>query len=51
MLKRETEYTYEYEKNKTVFVIESIRDPECREDMLDALIALMKRDIEKMGKS
>ena len=50
MLKRESEYTYERKQGDTVFIIESISDPDSSEDMLDALIALMKRDIEELGK-
>lgn len=50
MLKRETEFTYERRQGDTVYIIESVSDPDGREDMLDALIALMKRDIEELGK-
>ena len=50
MLKRETEYTYERKQGDTVYIIESISDTDSSEDMLDALIALMKRNIEELGK-
>ncbi len=50
MLKRETEFTYGHKQGDTEYVIESISDPNSREDMLDALVSLMKRDIEKLIK-
>ncbi len=50
MLKRETALTYERKQGDTVYVIESISDPDSRENMLDALVALIKRDIEELGK-
>lgn len=51
MLRPETEFTYERKQGDTVYIIESVSDPDCRVDMVDALIALMKRDIENLGKS
>ena len=50
MLRRETEFTYERKQGDTMYIIESISHPENREDIWDALIALMKRDIEDLGK-
>lgn len=50
MLKWETEFTYERKRGDTVYIIESISNPDSREDILDALITLMKRDIEELGK-
>lgn len=49
MLKLETNKTYEHKIGGTVFIIES-EAPENAHDMVDALIALMKRDIELLGK-
>ncbi len=51
MLKSETEFTYERKRGDTVYIIESISDKNSRVDMVDALIALMKHDMEEMGKS
>lgn len=48
MLKRETEKTYEQKLKGTVFVVESMCPPNCKADMFDALVALMKRDVETM---
>lgn len=50
MLRAETEFTYEHKHGDTVYIIESVSEPDCRVDMVDALIALMKRDIENLGK-
>ena len=50
MLRRETEFTYELKQGDTLYIIESISHPENREDSWDALIALMKRDIEDLDK-
>ncbi|MEA4933282.1 MAG: hypothetical protein VB071_06835 [Lawsonibacter sp.] len=49
MLKQETEKSYELKNGGTMFVVESVCREEERTDMLDALIALMKRDIEELG--
>ncbi len=45
MLKRETSKTYELIIGDTVYTMESEAPDDCRVYMVDALIALMKRDI------
>lgn len=50
MLKRETEKTYTHKIGETIYTIESVSSPNTREDMIDALISLMKRDIESLEK-
>ncbi|MEA4933643.1 MAG: hypothetical protein VB071_08735 [Lawsonibacter sp.] len=50
MLKRETEKTYGYTIGETIYTIESVSSPDTCEDMIDALISLMKRDIESLEK-
>lgn len=49
MLKRETSKTYELKIGDTVYTIESEAPEDCRIDMIDALIALMKRNIEALS--
>lgn len=50
MLKRETEKAYTHKIGETIYTIESVLAPDTREDMIDALISLMKRDIESLEK-
>lgn len=49
MLKRETEKIYELKNGATVFVVESVCPEEETTDMLDALVSLIKRDIEELA--
>ena len=50
MLKRETEKTYTHKIGDTVYTVESVTAPGSKADIVDALIALMKRDIESLEK-
>lgn len=50
MLKRETEKSYTCKIGDTAYTIESVTAPGSKLDMIDALIALMKRDIESLEK-
>jgi len=49
MLKRETEKIHELKNGGTVFVVESVCPEDEKTDLLDALIALIKRDIEELA--
>ena len=49
MLKRETSKTYDQKIGDTLFTIESESPEDACTDMVDALITLMKRDIEVLG--
>ncbi len=49
MLRRETKHNYENTVNGTKFIVESESPENCKEDMVDSLLTLLKKDIEKMS--
>lgn len=49
MLKRETQKVYEMTHAGRVFVVESVCPEDEKADLLDALVALMKRDMEELS--
>lgn len=49
MLKRETEKIYELTHEGRVFVVERVCLEDEKADLLDALVALIKRDMEELS--
>lgn len=49
MIRLETEKPYETKIKDTIYIIESVSDGDGKTDMIDALITLMKRDIQNLS--
>ncbi len=49
MLRRETSHKYENKIGTTKFVVESESSEDCKVDMVDSLVALIKRDLENIS--
>ncbi len=49
MLRRETSHSYETKVNGTKFIVESESPVDCRVDMMDAIVNLVKRDLENIS--
>lgn len=50
MLRRETSHSYETKVGATKFIVESECPENCKVDMLDALVNIIKKDLENISK-